>query len=484
MKPITLAIRLTFMLCLVAFGLTAGCNQKKINKTNPALLTTVRVSMASDGTEGNLDAVPDTPGVSNDGRYIAFTSRAFNLIPNNFDTNGFQDVFLRDNLNRSLVMVSVSLGGGPANGASGQPSVSGDGRYVAFSSTATNLVATVVPAGVRQIYVRDMTGDGVTPPQTYLVSRATGATGLIADDECRNPKISNDGIFIAFESKSNLLDGVNGGGDDNETPTALFDVYRRKWIDGTSTFPTELISIRSTFAMGANEKGNSSSTNPSISADGRYVAFDSGSSNLVDVNQDGAPDNNGTTDVFVRDCQTNRTVRCSVEFAGHDPLLVSQSGAPAISLDGQLVCFRSLSGALHATAQEQGTPNIFVRSWNVAVPFTEVLSVHSSGATGGASCNRPTISGDGSKIAWQSGSSALVNGDSNSAEDIFLRDRVSQSTSRESVQTFGGQLDGLSNAAIYSPDGRYIIFWSKATNVVDDDDNGAADIFMRGPPFK
>ncbi len=187
-------------------------------------------------------------------------------------------------------------------------------------------------------------------------------------------------------------------------------------------------------------------------------------------------------DVFVRDCNTFRTVRCSVEYVGSNPTLKGLSRSPCITLDGQLVAFSSLAGNLNPTAQEQ-TPNIYLRSWNGLAPFTEVLSVHTSGATGGASCDRPTISGDGSRIAWQSASSALVNGDSNGVEDVFLRNRSTAQTSRESVQTFGGQLDGQSSVPCYSPDGRYIVFWSKSTNVVDDDTNGAADIFLRGPPF-
>jgi Tol biopolymer transport system component len=479
MKSSLSASRDFAVMALLAFAMTGGCNQKKINKTDPNLLTTVRVSISSSGSEGNLDCVNEQPGVSNDGRYVAFTSRATNLIDPP-DLLNFSDVFLRDNKNRTLVRVSVSLAGGEGNGNSGQPSVSGDGRYVAFSSLATNLTTTVVPAGIRQIYVRDMeTGT------TTLVSRASGG-GFIADAACGNPKISNDGVYIAFESDSNLLDGVTGGGDDNDSAT---DIYRRRVIDGTSAFPTELVSIRSGFGIGTGNKGNGVSANPVISGDGRYVAFESNASNLVSATQDGAPDNNGVTDVFVRDMgipgtPANRTARCSVEYAGHDPTQASLSGSPTISLDGQCVAFRSVSGALHPAAQEKNTPNIYVRTWNAATPATEVLSVHTSGATGGQSCNKPTISGDGTKIAWQSLSSALVNGDSNSTEDIFLRDRTTLETSRQSVQTYGGQLDGQSNAPIYTPDGRYIIFWSKSTNVVDDDTNGAADIFMRGPPFK
>jgi Tol biopolymer transport system component len=133
---------------------------------------------------------------------------------------------------------------------------------------------------------------------------------------------------------------------------------------------------------------------------------------------------------------------------------------------------------------QENNPNIYIRAWNAATPFTEVLSVHTSGATGGASCDRPSVCGDGTKIVWQSISSALVNGDTNGCNDVFERDRVAFQTSRQSVSTYGNQLDSPSGAPAYSADGRYIVFWSEASNVVDDHTSGAADIYLRGPPFR
>ncbi|HVE39867.1 MAG TPA: hypothetical protein VNM14_08275 [Planctomycetota bacterium] len=464
---------------LVAFGIWAGCNQKKINGLDPALQATVRVSLSSSGAEGNLDAVKDTLGISNNGRFVSFTSRATNLVPG--DTNNCADVFYRDNLNRTLTLVSISRTGGPADGASGTSNMSGDGRYVVFSSVATNLTFDVVPVGKKQIYVRDM-----VLGTTTLVSRASGSIGsLIGDENSDNPKISNDGVYVVFESESNLLDGAPGGGDDNDT---FKDIYRRKIIDGTSAFPTELISFISGATSGAANKGNGHSTAPCISSDGHVIAFTSEATNLVSATLDGGPDQNLFSDVFVRDTGTLRTVRISVEYTGvvvPGNLLNGPSRSAAISLDGELVTFRSTAGTLHVTAQD-GSPNIYVRSWSGTfnAPFTEVLSVHTSGATGGQSCEKPSICGDGSKVVWQSGSSALVNGDSNGVEDVFLRNRITQDTSRQSVQTFGGQLDGESAGPAFSADGRYFVFWSKSTNTVDDDTNGAADIFLRGPPFK
>jgi Tol biopolymer transport system component len=481
MKLSHLLLRVALPTALIALSGTAACNSKRVNKTNPVLQTTVRISLSSTGTEGNLECVNDSIGVSNDGRYVAFTSKATNLVAG--DTNARADVFVRDNIGKTLTMVSVNLIGGPSNGASTLPSMSGDGRYVAFASLATNLTGDVVPAGKRQIYVRDM-----VTQITTLVSRGTGG-GLISDLDCTNPKISNDGVYVVFESLSEVLDNTALGGVDSDTNS---DIWRRQVIDGTSAFPTDLISVQSNTGpptVNAVIKGNGHSFRPCVSGDGRYVAFESDATNLVltgGIIGDGGPDTNVKTDVFVRDTQTARTVRCSTDFSNTpDTLLWGPSSAASISLDGKLVAFRSVSGTLHPVAQE-AVPNVYVRSWDdsTAAQFTEVLSVHTSGATGGQNCDKPSISGDGTKIAWQSPSSSLVNGDSNGVLDVFLRNRTTLQTSRESVQTFGAQLDAQSGIPIYTPDGRYIVFWSQATNAVDDDLNGAADIFMRGPPFE
>jgi hypothetical protein len=413
---------------------------------------------------------------------VAFTSKAFNLVPN--DTNNAPDVFYRDNVARTTTLVSMNLAGtGPGDAGSGSPSMSWDGRYVAFASRAQTLTNDILPLGnFAQIYVRDMQL-GVTT----LVSRATGA-GTITNQDCSNPRISPDGTAVVFDTTSTVLDPA-------DVPVvSISHVYCRLWQDVADGYPTTLVDFASNTNSGsgnvANGGGGSGATVGSFkgvpSQDGRFIAFESDGNNLVAFPADGGPDNNAKRDVFIRDTQTHRTVRCSVPGAGFVELnnpLNGDSKSATISADGQTVGFRSVSGILSPIAQETN-PNIYVRVWNGGAPFTEVCSVHTSGATGGASCDRPYLTADGTKVVWQSISAALVNGDTNAVDDIFLRDRTALQTTRQSVSTYGNQLNGPSDGPAYSGDGRYIVFYSEATNVVDDQTSGATDIFLRGPPFK
>jgi Tol biopolymer transport system component len=476
-RSLAAAARSLFLSGITLLILMGGCTKKKIDSVQPDLLVTIRLSLSSSGGQGNLDAVNDPPGISNNGQFVAFTSKAFNLVPN--DNNNAPDVFYRDNIARTTTLVSMNLSGtGSGNGPSGSPWLSGNGQYVVFASKATNLTSDILPLGnPQQIYVRDMfTGT------TTLVSRANGLGGPIADLDCNNPKISNDGTAIIFDSATTVLDITD------VTVSTVTHVYRRLWLNGNLGYPTELVDFASgtTTLAGPAFVANGNSVKGAPSADGRFIAFESNGSTLVSAPADGGPDKNGTTDVFVRDMMTFRTVRCSVPGPGFTevpPAVVGPSQSATISADGQTVGFRSTSPILSAIAQETN-PNIYARAWNAASPFTEVLSVHTSGATGGASCDHPTMSADGARVVWDSISASLVNGDTNGVPDVFQRDRSARITSRESVSTFGNQLNAPSERPSISADGRYIAFYSEASNVVDDQSSGASDIFLRGPPFR
>lgn len=208
-----------------------------------------------------------SPSLSFDGRYIAFTSSAADLVAG--DTNGSADVFVRDMQLAVTTRVSLDSLGGEGNGDSLSPSLSFDGRFVAFASAATNLVPGDLN-GHADIFVHDnLTGT------TVLAS--VDANGVQADADCLAPAISADGRFVTFHSVATTL----APGDANHAD----DVFVRDLLRGT----TERVSV----ALAGDADGPSDK--PSISADGRLVAFRSYASNLV------AGDTNGTYDVFVRD---------------------------------------------------------------------------------------------------------------------------------------------------------------------------------------
>jgi len=479
------------ILCGLLILSGTGC-AKKVNKNHPQLQVTTRVSLRTDGKQGIGASVTDRPGLSDDGQFVVYTSKAPNLVDN--DDNNFSDVFYWDNLTRTTVCVSVTPGaaGVPADGPSGYPSISGDGRYVCFQSRATNITSdsSDFPLTQRQhIYVRDMQ-TGITT----LVDRSTGdATGLKASQDSGNPEISKDGNWVVFESAAANLDGDPGPATllapDDDT---LVDIYLRNvnpLLSGNQ-HTTELVS-RASNQFGGGPKGNGDSTAPSISANGDRIAFQSVATNLIpDVSVFGPDLNGAVTDVFMRDRVANSTVRISVAHPSSvtAPNPDGPSIAPSISADGLMVAFVSL--ATNIDPADDGPANdIFVRDLRPGLTFntTFIASVHSSGAQAGNGCNFPHLSGDGSLVTWQSPSPSLVNGDSNgpTTEDIFLHHNTDGSgiTERLSIATYDTELNGRSLRPNISRDGRYVAFYTEATNAADDDSNGTSDFYLRGPPF-
>jgi Tol biopolymer transport system component len=285
---------------------------------------TQRVSVSSQGAAGDNDSV--LAAVSADGRLVAFWSFASNLVPG--DTNGTTDVFVRDRQAATTERVSVSSNEEQANASSSGAALSADGRLVAFSSAATNLVPGDVDDAALDVYLRDRqagTTEGISttqPPSGLLLHSAS-------------PSLSADGRLVAFHSwESNLVPGDTNG---------RFDVF----VFDRQTQTTERVSLSSTGV-----EGNNDSTGPSISADGRLVAFTSDADNLV------AGDGNFDLDVFVHDRQTHTTVRASVTSDGTETGFELGSLNAALSADGQVVAFES-EGAL--VAEDGGFPvDVFV----------------------------------------------------------------------------------------------------------------------------
>lgn len=351
--------------------------------------------------------------------------------------------------------VSVDSAGNQANKASRLPAISNNGSYIAFSSNATNLVQ-VDTNNAEDVFVRDRQSG-----ETSLVS--VSSAGEQGNDLSFWPAISADGRYVAFWSyATNLVqndtnvfcdrDGV-GGYNDN-----CWDIF---WHD-RQTGETRRVSVSST-----GDQANGYSEHPTMSADGRYVAFESNASNLV------AGDTNYANDIFVHDTQTNTSIRVSVNSAGEQAL---QGGYwPAISADGRFLAFQSTAANL-VPSDTNNCWDIFVH--DQLTGETTRVSVDSAGIEGNAPSLEPRISADGRYVAFRSYASNLVSGDTNGwFTDVFVHDRVTGHTTRASVNSAGNQASSESDWPAVSPAG-YVVFSSQATNLVQGDTNGVGDVFV------
>jgi len=393
---------------------------------------TERVSVAAGGVQGNNNS--GLASISSNGRYVAFSSDATNLVAG--DTNNADDVFVYDRQTDSIQRVSVGAGGVQARGEA--PSISGDGRYVAYASDASNLVS----------------GDTNNAWDAFLYDRQTGQVERVsvASDESQggnatyNPVLTSDARYVAFESSSDFV-----ANDVNYT----FDIFVRDRQTGT----TERVSMTA-----AGNSGNDSSYDPSISDDGRYVAFESRATDLV------SGDTNSRFDVFVYDRQTDTTRRVSVSAGGAQGN--DDSYDPSISADGRYVAFSSRASNL-VSGDTNGTSDIFVYDLQ-----TNSIQRAPAGVNGTLYSYAPSISADGRYVAFESSATNLVSGDTNDKSDIFVYDRQAGVTRRVSVSSSGAQANLGSNRPALSADGAYVAFESIATNLVAGDTNNYQDVFV------
>jgi Tol biopolymer transport system component len=354
------------------------------------LLGTIEiVSVSSAGATGNNYSGREGLAISADGRYVAFLSEASNLVPG--DTNAQPDAFVRDRQSGTTERVSVSSAGAQATiGTYSGISISGDGRYVVFSSPTTNLVPGDTN-GAQDVFLRDRLNN-----TTEIVSLSSAGAAGSATSEY--PVISPDGRFVAFRSDAvNLVAAdTNGYGD----------VFVRDRQSGT----TERVSVSS-----AGAQGSLGSQEAAISADGRWVAFESAAPNFV------TGDTNAKLDVFLRDRQTGTTTRVSVDSSGAQGN--GDSMFPSMSADGRYLSFLSDAPNL-VSGDTNAVRDLFLRDREVGT--TERVSVGSAGAQqngdsplgGGA-----PLSADGRYLVFCSFASNLVAGDTNGFADTFVRDR-------------------------------------------------------------
>lgn len=402
--------------------------------------TTERVSVDSSGVEGDGDC--KWSGVTDDGRYVVFDSAASNLVAS--DTNGVIDVFLRDMLAGTTILLSVDAAGVHADGESNFPAITPDGRSVVFASAATNLVAGDLN-GLPDIFLRDL--------QAGTIERiSVDSSGAESDGNSTRPGITPDGRFISFYSNArNLVSG------DTNNRSDVFVVDRQAGTTERASFDSNGV------------EGDRGSFNTSMSADGRYVAFSSDATNLV------AGDSNGRRDIFLRDRQAGTTTRISVDSSGNE-VLNGTSESPRFAADGGVVAFASGADLL-VPGDTNGLFDIFVRDLQTGT--TELISANSSGATANDDCLHPRITADGRFVAFESAATDLIASDTNGKYDFFVHDRVLGTTQRISVDSSDLEADGDCHSGWISSNGAWATFYSVATNLIANDTNGKFDIFRR-----
>ena len=353
---------------------------------------TIRVSVSSSGAQARCSDPWGCSGpasMSADGRFVAFVSSAGNLLPG--DTNHVSDVFVHDCVTGRTTRVSVGRGGRQGNGASGFAAISADGRFVAFTSAAWNLVGRDTN-GTSDVFVHDR-----STGRTRLVS--VSSVGVEGNRDSEGPAISAHGRFVAFTSDaSNLV-----AGDTNH----IADVF----VHDRDTGRTTRVSVSSGGAQAAGFPTGTGSNSPAISADGRYVAFHSEAQNLV------RRDTNDTFDIFVRDRRLGTTLRVNVSSNGSQAN-AETLGSPVISPNGRLVAFTSLATNL-VPGDANGITDAFIH--DQVTGRTILASVSSNGTQGNDSSSPAAFSPDDRLLAFSSYASNLAPGDTNPTSDAFLR---------------------------------------------------------------
>ena len=415
-----------------------------VQSTTAAPATTEVISPAVFGE--HQDESSEYPSMSADGRLVAFESRASNLIFG--DTNNAWDVFVRDRVTKRTFVISLAPDGAPANGDSRQPAISSDGRYVAFLSNATNLTDRVT-AGQSLVYVHDLTSG-----RNSLVSAA--ANGDAASANCDlgygSPAISADGRWIAFGcAATNLVADGKGAGMFLHDRASNQTIRASVRPDGT---PVE----------------DPTSAYAAISPDGRYVAFQTREALAPD-------DTEGFTDVYVFDRETKQSVRASVATDGAPGNFHSGDSAagfgpgPAISADGRYVAFPSAANNL-VLGDTNDKDDIFLRdlrenrTTRISVATDGSQANHDSTGQGGG---KPSFSANGRYLAFTSYAKNLVQGlpaDVNSY--VFLRDLVANETTLISLSASNEIPLGPAYSPSLSADGRYVAYAGYGSSIVSE----------------
>lgn len=395
-----------------------------------------------DTTAGAID--PPSGRVSAGGRHVAFASYA-QLLPG--DTNRVRDIYVLELLTRELTLESLGHDQSSANGDSFAPDISGDGKYVVFVSTAGNLGDARMPSGTPQVFLRDR-------EQHTTRALTINTVGHTADGWSGSPVISADGMTIAFESTASDL-------VEDRTTTRTPAVYVIRLPSGAC----ERVSVSS--AGGATIGPGVS---PSVNADGRYVAFMSTADLTCAGRPRCRPDTSGVPDVYLRDTLTHTTRRLIARQTGDAPN--DARYYPALSGDGRYVAFVSESAALPPSRRR--TSQVYV--YDTRTDQAELVSRSPDGRPANAASTRPTLSYDGTRVAFQSLASDLLcqrkcsvdEQDMNLVWDIFLRDRREGRTYRISTDASEEWMESSRGPSLDQA-GRVLAFSSRHPRNIQDE---------------
>jgi len=431
----------------------SSASQAQASGHNPEL-----ISADSSGDRGNDNS--ENPSSSEDGRYIAFQSAATDLVTP--DTNGgFKDIFVKDTQTGVVTLASTNADGVQANDHSLSPSISNDGRYVAFESAATNLIVpeltTLIEVADTHIYVKDL--------QTGEVVRASSTSaGVPGNNNSVRAALSGDGRHVAFHSYTwNLVSG--------DTNTEI-DVFVKHLDTGL---------IERASVDGEDGEANGGSHEPSISDNGRYVAFQSDATGLLPpVASDlsrmiVASDNNSRRDIFVKDMDTGAVVLASKRSTGAQT--AEHSYHPSISGNGRYVVFHTMDSAV--SGDSNGVNDVFRR--DLETNTTTRVSLDDGGAQHPDGGEFGDVSSQGRYVTFIRPEGGITSLNQFGTTHVHVIDTVTSQVVRLSESQAGVEGDGSSQDLGWSPpsisdDGRHVAFHTLATNIVSPDANFSRDI--------
>ncbi len=468
--------------------------------------TTAPLSIGAGGGSTNWSSRGSV--MTPDGRYVAFVSTATNLVA--VDTNNIADVFVRDLQAGTTTLASVGAVLSPNSdvnlpaSTSESPEITPDGRYVAFFSTATNLVSGVTTK-TGDVYVRDLVAGQTIWASTNaraIFQATAGGTNIVSF----NYSISDDGQFVAFEAGTNFPSSPTAPGmilryglqtgltdiistnanvplssfpnthDLALSPDGRFVAYVTNGFPGNAIYCWDAQTASNTLVsanLASSGPANGTCDSPVISPDGRFIAFVSTATNLV------ANALTGSWHVYLRDLQGGVTQLIDAD-AGGTGAGVEPTVVPALSADGSAVAFDS---ANFLPDNRQLVHDVFLR--NVTAGTTVLLSANnpawSSQTPHGITGFTPSsVSPDGRFIAFYSDADNLAPNDTNGCRDVFVRDRIAGLNLLVSVNTNGNSTgDGISSDPAISANGRYVAFTSGADDLAANDTNRMQDVFVR-----